>query len=398
MKSIYLYITIVIGGMLFVSCSSNSTLAEKQHTDHNETHEITVAHITQEQLAAVGITLGRIEKKELSATIRANGSLKVPKTHKGFVTTLYGGTILKIYTLPGQYVRKGQIIATLANPQFVQLQEEYLTSCSRMLYAQQEMERQEALQVSGAGAAKGLQSAKTELIALKARNASLAHQLRLAGIDPEQITVDNIRSTLSVFSPINGVIGEILGQIGSYIEPSLPIAEVIDNASLHLDLNIYEQDLPKIRVGQTIHFKLTNNPNREYDAEVHTIGSTFEPDSRTIAVHCDLLGDKSSFIDGMNITGIISLGEELLPAVPDEAIVHSDGKDYIFVQYNSEHNHEGIFEFKPMEIIRGTSQLGYTAITPIDELAPEALIVLKGAFFVNARLKEADADDHGHAH
>lgn len=397
MKSIYSYIALVCGVLHFVACSSSSNQAEEDHNDSNETHEVAVAHITQEQLTAAGITLGHVEQKELSATIRANGSLKVPKTHKGFVTTLYGGTIRQIHTLPGQYVRKGQVIATLANPQFVQLQEEYLTTRSRMLYAQQEVARQEALQESGAGATKSLQSAKAELNTHKARSASLAQQLRLAGIAPEQISAENIRSTLSILSPINGVIGEILGQIGSYIEPSSPIAEVIDNASLHLDLNIYEQDLPKIRVGQTIHFKLTNNPNREYDAEVHTIGSTFEPDSRTIAVHCDLLGDKSGFIDGMNITGIISLGEELLPAVPDEAIVHSDGKDYIFVQHDSGHNHEGTFEFKPVEIIRGTSQLGYTAITPVGALEPEAIVVLKGAFFVNARLKEADAD-HGHAH
>lgn len=382
---------------LLGACTTEQKHSQDEEQSHAAEHSEAVAHITTEQLRAAGIVLGSVERKELSAAIRANGSLKVPQTHKGYVTTLYGGSIQKIHTMPGQYVRKGQLIATLANPEFVRLQEEYITTKGKLVYARQEAERQRTLDAEGAGAKKYLQQAEAELAALRARRTSLEQQLRLAGIEPNQITAESIRSTLAVLSPISGVIGEVLGQIGSYIEPATPIAEVIDNASLHLDLNIYEQDLPKIRVGQTIHFKLTNNPNKEYDAEVHTIGSTFEPDSRTIAVHCDLLGEKSGFIDGMNITGIISLGEELLPAVPDEAIVHADGKDYIYIQQESEHNHEDTLEFVPVEVLRGTSQLGYTAITPVGELPDDATVVLKGAFFVNAQLRAGEAE-HTHAH
>lgn len=398
MKPIIIYLSLILG--ILSACQQRPNVQQERENPNQEeaeSHDDPIVHITAEQIKAVGIQLGPIEYKELSSTIRANGSLKVPKTHKGYVTTLYGGTIRQIHTLPGQYVRRGQLIATLANPQFVQIQEEYLTTLSRLTYAQQEVNRQQTLQEGGAGATKNLQNAKAELSSLKARTASLAQQIRLAGIDPSSISADNLRGTLSIVSPIDGVIGEVIGQIGSYIEPSSPIAEVIDNASLHLDLNIYEQDLPKIKVGQTIHFRLTNSQNREYDARVNTIGSTFEANSRTIAVHCDLVGDKTGFIDGMNITGVISLGEELLPAVPDAAVVHADGKDYIFVQRDMGHSHEDEWEFAPVEVIRGTSQLGYTAITPLEDLEEGAVIVLRGAFFVNARLREADAD-HGHAH
>lgn len=391
----YNYLGAALALLLGYACTS--TPSASVATEPTSEPEEAVVHMSHEQLRAVGIELGPLEYKELSATIRANGSLRVPKSHKGYVTALYGGTIKEIHTQPGQYVRRGQLIATLVNPQFVQLQEEYLTARGRLVYAEQELARQQALQGSGAGTTKHLQSAQAELTSLGARTSSLAQQLKLAGLDPRAVSSDSLRPTLSVVSPIDGVIGEILEQIGSYIEPAKPIAEVIDNASLHLDLNIYEQDLPKIKVGQTIHFMLTNNPSQEYDARVHTIGSTFEPDSRTIAVHCDLLGDKAGFIDGMNITGLVSLGEELLAAVPDEAIVHVDGEDYIFVQQDLGHDHEELLEFVPVQVIRGASQLGYTAITPLEPLGEETVIVRKGAFFVNARLREANAD-HGHAH
>lgn len=378
----------------FAACHPQAQTITKEEESHADNQE-NVARISTEQLKAVGIVLGKIQYKGLSQTIRANGSLKVPKTNKGYATSLYGGSIVKLHVMPGQNVRKGQLIATLASPEFIQQQEEYLATISKMYYAQEEFNRQQALDSHSAGAKKNLQMAQTELSSLKTRHASLKRQLQLAGISLQQISPNKIQSTLPIYSPINGVVKDVLAQVGSYMTPSSPIAEIIDNSSLHLDLNIYEQDLPKIRIGQTIHFKLTNSPQKEYDAKVYTIGSTFEPDNRTIAVHCKLIGDKRGFVDGMNITGMISLGEELLPTVPDEAIVHADGKDYIFAQSSSQHKHSDVKEFVPIEIIRGVSQLGYTAITPIVEVGKDQQIVLKGAFFVNARLREAES---GHEH
>ena len=69
--------------------------------------------------------------KELTATIKANGNLKVPNNNKGNATSLYGGVIKSLNVQIGSYVRKGQVIATIANPQFIQLQEEYLTIASK---------------------------------------------------------------------------------------------------------------------------------------------------------------------------------------------------------------------------------------------------------------------------
>ena len=85
---------------------------------------------------------------------------------------------------------------------------------------------------------------------------------------------------------------------------------------MHLDLQVFEKDLPQVKVGQTIHFTLTNNPTAEYDATVFSIGSSFENESKTIAVHCRVNGNKSGLIDGMNITGIVSLSNVTTPAVP----------------------------------------------------------------------------------
>lgn len=392
---------------LFMMSCGKKEITPEEITDKKEQKEEapkTVASLTDEQMKAVGITLGTVEMKELTSTIKANGLLRVPNNNKATVTSLYGGIIKTLNVQVGSSVKKGQVIATIANPEFIQLQESYLTTNSQIIFAEQEYRRQKELFDNDAGAKKNLQSADAELKTLRTKRASLLRQLQLMGISPGNISNANMRSGLVITAPISGTISDIKARIGSYVDVSSPVAEIIDNGSIHLDLQVFEKDLPKMRVGQIVHFKLTNNPATEYDAKVYSIGSSFENESKTISVHCDVTGNKTGLIDGMNITGIVSLDKSTTPAIPNEAIVEADGKFYVFVQTAKkaeEHETEektkeqsGTFNFEKIEVVKGSSDMGYTAITPVSTIAPNAKIVVKGAFFVNAKLSNSGEHEH----
>ncbi len=396
--------------------STNQANASTQKEESKEVHEEeaapTIASLTQEQIKAVSITYGSIEMKELTATIKANGNLSVPNNNKANATSLYGGVIKTLGVEIGSNVRKGQEIASIANPQFIQLQEEYLSTNSKIVFAEQEVQRQKELNEGNAGARKNLQNSTAELNTLTIRRASLYQQLKLMGIDPDKVNNSNLQSALIVRSPLNGTISNVFAKIGSYVDVSSPVAEIVDNGSLHLDLNVFEKDLPLLKVGQIIHFTLTNNPTGEYDAIVYSIGSAFENNSKTIPVHCKVKGNKTGLIDGMNITGIVSLNNVLTPAVPNDAIVNADGKDYIFIitdKKPEEHHEEGEetkeegnhkedtgnhTNFEKIEVVKGVSNMGYTAITPINSFPQGSKIVTKGAFFINAKL--SNTGDHEH--
>mgnify|MGYP006179877815 CR=1 FL=1 len=259
----------------------------------------TIATLPEEQLKIVGIKIGTIEQRELSATIKANGNLNVPNNNKANATTLYGGVIRTLKVQIGDYVRKGEIIATIANPQFIQLQEEYLSVVSKITFAEQELSRQKELNEGNAGAKKNLQSATAELNSLRTRKASLHQQLQLMGINPSTLSNSNLKSALTVISPLNGTVSNVYAKIGSYVDVSSPVIEIVDNSSLHLDLQVFEKDLPQIKIGQTIHFRLTNNPATEYEATVFNIGSSFQNESKTIVVRCRIKGNKNGLIDGI---------------------------------------------------------------------------------------------------
>jgi len=268
-----------------------------------------------------------------------------------------------------------------------------------------------------AGALKNYQSADAELKTLRTRKASLQEQIQLMGINPSSVSNNNLRSALVVKSPISGTISNVFSKIGSYVDVSSPVAEIVDNSQLHLDLNIFEKDLPLLKVGQVIHFTLTNNPVNEYDAKIYSIGTTFENDSKTIPIHCTVQGNKAGLIDGMNITAIVSLNNITTAAVPNEAIVDADGRSFIFIitdkkpdehheeeeghkhsadeKHDEEKEKQPTINFERIEVIKGVSNVGYTAITTVNEIPKDAKIVTKGAFFVNSKLtNQGEAHEH----
>ncbi|MCU0440630.1 MAG: efflux RND transporter periplasmic adaptor subunit [Raineya sp.] len=418
---------IITLGVLLVACSDHKENDGHNHSDtevkseakkeeHHKEAPATIASLTSEQIKTMDITYGSIEMKELTATIKANGNLKVPNNNKANATSLYGGVIRSLNVQVGSYVSQGQVIATIANPQFVQLQEEYLTIEAKIIFAEQELKRQKELNDGNAGAKKNLQSAETELRILKTRKASLQQQIQLMGINPSRVSDSNLQSSLVVTSPLSGTVSNVFAKIGSYVDVSSPVAEIVDNGSLHLDLNVFEKDLPLLQVGQTIHFTLTNNPSNEYDAEVYSIGTAFENESKTIPIHCRVKGNKTGLIDGMNITGIISLNNVTTPTVRNDAIVEADGKYYIFIvtskEPDEEHHEEGeehdhkettqdkkdkpknTTNFEKIEVVKGVSNMGYTAITFVKEIPKDAKIVTKGAFFINAKLSNTGEHEH----
>jgi len=394
-----LLLTILLGG----ACDSNKgkTKEPPKEAAHQEQESTNKAVLTDEQIKAVGVELGSIENKQLTASLKANGVLQVPNQNKASVNSLYSGVIKSLLVQPGEKVRKGQTIATVSNPEFIQVQSQYLNTVSQIGLAQLEVKRQEELNAGNAGALKNLQAAQTQLRTLSTTRHTLEQQIRLMGVNPGSLANGRLVSVLSITSPINGVISNVMVKMGSYVDLATAVAEIVDNSQLHLDLFVYEKDLGKLQDNQQIHFTLTNNPGKEYDAQIYSLGSSFEGESKAVTVHAKVQGDKTGLIDGMNITAVISLDKATVPAVPTEAIVNFQGQDYIFVTVKEDSSHvhdekEKGLTFERIAVAKGTTDVGYTEITPLKQIPANAAIVVKGAFFVHAKMTSSGEGEHAH--
>ncbi|WP_175580766.1 efflux RND transporter periplasmic adaptor subunit [Paracnuella aquatica] len=418
MKRVIIIFTAIV---LLLSCGGKEATNEQAKEPATEEHaeeghseaEGNIVSLTEEQMKTAGIELGTIELKNLTTSIRANGTLTVPNQNKALVTSVNSGVLKTLLIQPGNYVRKGQAIASIVNPDVAQLQQELQTTNAQINLAEIELRRQRELVEGNAAPLKNVQRLQTELATLRATRNALSKQLSAMGISAASVSKGNIVTTITITAPISGTVSTVSAQIGSPVDQSTPIAEIVNNSLLHLDLFVYEKDLPKLHKNQVIHFTLTNNPGKEYDAKIYSIGTAFASESKTIPIHAMVFGDKEGLIEGMNITALVSIGTSVLPAVPTNAIVSNQGQDFIFIKTDQaaadhheeegghkdekagrEHDEQAMTNFERVQVVKGALDVGYTEITPVKNLPPKTAIITKGAFFVLAKMTNTGGHEH----
>lgn len=406
---------ISFSAILFISCGSSTTTnikeSKEEGVNEKEAKEehADVIELTAEQLTAVGITIGPLEQKNLNAVVKASGQLAVPPQNKADVNVLMGGIVRKIMVLEGQLVRKGQALALLENQEFVKMQQEYLTIKNGFTYTQEELKRQKELNEAEAGTGKMLQQAQANYNAEKAKLLGLEKQLQQLGISPAAVANGNLVTQISVFAPIGGTVGHISINTGTFTEPGKPLMEIIDNSEIHCDLVVFEKDLFKVKPGQKVNFILTNQNNQQIRGEIYGVNKSFEDASKGIIVHAVIKNAaRYKLIPGMYVNALIDVGNQLTTAVPVDALVRSEGKDYIYIMTGVEEKaepqtkeevdkkpegSEKHYQFKKAEVVTGVTELGYTQITPVEELTEKVQIVTKGAFYILSKSKGGEEHD-----
>lgn len=391
------YLLLFLIPFAFTACGNlqKNEAEEEHHHEEEAGHENNMVRINEEQFRKLDIQLGEVEERNLTGTLKTTGFLKVPPQNKAGVTSFMGGTVQTILVQEGDYVRKGQILITVVNPEFIKMQEEYSTTSGNLTMAKAELDRQKELSTVNISAKKTLQQAEADYNALVSKMSSLENQFSLMGIATENINAQHMQSVISVRSPLSGTVSHIDVNIGSSLTATDVIMDVVDNAQLHLDVFVFEQDLPSVKKGQHISFSLTNLPGKNYGATIYAIGSSFEDASRTIPVHAQITGDKSGLIEGMNITAFVEIKDVLSAVVPTAAIVSEDGRDYMFILPEDHPQEEGVWEFEKMPVKMGIAQGGYTEITPLGDYKKGDQVVVNGAFYLLSSLSnEGEAHEH----
>ena len=144
------YITLIFAvSVLLTGCKKESEATETKEATEvekpDEHEDPNVAHFTEEQIKTVGIQMGSIESKELSNTIKVSGMLTVPNQNKAFVTPSYSGIVRSLYVQPGSYVTRGKVIATIANPDLIVMQQQLQQVNSQIKMAELEVTRAQQL-------------------------------------------------------------------------------------------------------------------------------------------------------------------------------------------------------------------------------------------------------------
>jgi cobalt-zinc-cadmium efflux system membrane fusion protein len=374
---------------VFFGCNDRQA-TETQTETHSEAAHSEEIEITQEQMQAVGIELGKIELKNLKSVVRANGQLVLTPQNQADVNPLISGIVKQIIVKEGENVQKGQTLAYLENLEIVRLQESYFTQKQELALSSQEYERQQQLAAENAGTGKLLQQAESKYQSDKVRLASLEMQLERLNISLSSLNSGSVAGKIPITAPIGGVIGKIYVKTGSYADMQTILMDITDNSQVHCDLKVFEKDLPKINIGQIAEISLTNQGGKIITGKVQTINQSFDDESKSISVHIKI--DKpEKLLPGMYVSALIQVENQEVTAVPQDAIGNAEGKKFIFAVEEQDGQH---FHFKKIEVITGTAELGFVEIMPLEPLPTETQVIVKGAFYLMSMIGEEAGHEH----
>ncbi|MBI3717556.1 MAG: efflux RND transporter periplasmic adaptor subunit [Sphingobacteriales bacterium] len=384
------------------SCSSKGN-AEATPAEESKTKEADMVDLSEDQSKTVNIQYGAIEEKNLSSVIRASGEIEAPPQQLVTVSSPYGGVVKNIPLLEGKFVTQGQVIAVLENPEFIQLQQDYLDYKSQLSYLKEELDRQQELAKENVNAKKTLQKASSEYNSMVAKVQGLRSKLQLINISPDKIGTGSISSRTNVYATTSGYVTKVKANIGKYVNANEALAEIADTRELHVELTVFEKDVPKIKAGQKVRFVL-NNETKERLAEVSLVGREITAD-RTVRVHGRLLKEDKELLPGLFLKGIIETGIATTTALPDKAIVQSAGKSYIFVAADEikeekqpadgkkDEAAEKHIRFKRIEVTTGVSENGYAEVILPEGFDRNIKVVVNGAYDLLSKMNNLEKEE-----
>jgi cobalt-zinc-cadmium efflux system membrane fusion protein len=330
-----------------------------------------------------------------------------------------------VLVIEGQPIKKGEVLAYLENPEFISIQQEFLSAREELTLYEKEYERKKALIADNIASAKSYQQAETNYRRAKNKLDALSAQLRLLNISSSYLDKNGVASAVPIVSPIAGFVRLVEINVGKYVEPRDEMFEIVDNEHIHIDLMVYEKDIHKVKEEQQVVFSLSSIPDQTFNARVFAVGKAFESNPRALKVHAEITDKDVGLLPGMYVDARIVTDTRNVTAVPNDAIVSESGLDYIFVQVTSEtkhnddhhdeeeshaheqeaHDHHASPEkliFQKIEVSTGVSDMGFTEVVPAQKIPKDAtnglndpIIVTKGAYYL---LAEMGKNERGHQH
>ncbi|GAB3568453.1 efflux RND transporter periplasmic adaptor subunit [Spirosoma luteolum] len=390
---------LAVGLLLLTGCQSAEKSTAKAEADKatpdsaaRPGEPVRVA-LSQAQYNVAAIQLGQPTLRSLSTTLRVNGSLDVPAQNQVSVTVPFGGYIRQIDLEPGMAIRKGQTLVVLENPDYIQLQQDYLDTKAKLEYEDLEFARQQELSRDNVGALKVFQQTRANRQSLQAQLAGQAQKLALLHINAATLTPARLTRTVTVPSPVSGYVTDVPVNNGRFVNPADVLVQITDVTHPHVRLSIFEKDISKIRNGQRVLFGMGAGQSMNHRAEIFLIGKAIEAD-RTISVLAHPDGGYSpDYMPGGYITAQVDVKTQPMPALPEAAIVNYGGKKYVYV-LEQKGGSPVAYTFQQVEVKTGVQENGFVAISLPATIDPaKTPIVVQGAYSLLAKLNNSEEEE-----
>ncbi len=324
--------------------------------------------ISAEKQQLIGVRTAEVRREALTRELRSTGQVTADETKIAHVHVKVNGFLEKVYVdFVGQLVKKGQPLFTVYSPDLVATQQEYLIAKR----GEQALGKSEFAEVSQ-GSQSLLRSAR--------------ERLKLWDISDEQIKkldeTGEVSRTMTFYSPISGFVMDRKAFPQTSVNPDTELYTVSDLSSVWVNADVYEYEVPFVKVGQRAEMQLSYYPGKTWTGRVSFIYPTLDPNTRTMKVRIDFPNPGLQLKPQMfaDVKLKIDYGNQIV--VPQEAVLDSGKEQSVFVA------HEGGY-FEPRKITTGAKLDGKVVV--LSGLKPGETIVTSGNFLIDSesRLKSA---------
>ncbi len=362
-----------------IACKNNK---EEANTSKETlaTNEVVLTVIQQQNAK---LEIGTLQQKDIATTLKVNGRIDVPPQNLVSVSAPLGGYLKDTKLLPGMHISKGEVIATLEDQQFIQLQQDYLTTKSKLYFAEKEYERQKEMNASLASSTKNVTLADAEVRMNKILLSGLSEKLKLIHLNPAKVSENNISKNVNIYSPINGYVSKVNVNIGKYVAPTDVLFELINPLDIHLNLHVFEKDVAQLFIGQKLVAFTNTNPNKKFTCEIILISKNISQDGTT-EVHCHFENYDKNLLPGMYMNAELDIKSSAGFALPETAIVNYEGKQYAYEVIDN-------LKYAMVEIIAGARSDGFVEVKNYQQLQNKKL-VLNGAYTLLMKMKNVEEE------
>ena len=307
--------------------------------------ETPTVEIPPEKQQMIGVKTVTVSVRPLQKLVRTVGRVEYDEKRLATINTKFEGWIEKLYVdYTGKYVKKGDALAEIYSPELMATQQEYLNV---LRWAKQGHDvKSETINRMLVKDADSLVEAARQ-------------RLKLWDISDKQIrkieeSGKPIR-TLTIYSPVNGYVVQKMALQGMRAMPGEKLFDIADLSSVWIVSDIYEYDLPLVKVGQTAVISLSYFPGKEFSSRIDYVYPTLAGETRTAKVRFTVPNPGGQLKPQMftNVEVKVDLGKKL--AIPDDAVIDTGARQIVYVDKG-----EGLFE--PREVMLGLRTEGFREV------------------------------------
>jgi len=314
--------------------------------------DIPQVEISLEQQKLIGVKTVKVDIRPLQKTIRTVGRLEADESKLATVNTKIEGWIEKLYVeATGSYIKKGQPLVDIYSPELVATQQEFLNA---LKWAKQSSEVKQEKDKNSSMDLSLLLTQDAAATREASRQRLLLWDISTGQIKKIEESGKTIR-TLTLYSPVNGFITQKMAVLGMKVMPGEKLFDVADLSSIWVIADIYEYELPLIKVGNRAVITLSYLPGKELYSQIDYIYPTISAETRTIKVRLKLPNHNNQLKPQMftNVEIKINLGKKLM--IPESAVIDTGKGMVAYVDLGN-----GTFE--PREIKAGLRTDGYIEV------------------------------------